>query len=230
MPPSKQATLQVSLASSPTISLSNEEAVLDVRLSLEIAKSTRPDTPITILVFRNVFEVSDGIGLDMFARGAFTPLKAVDNPEQRKIFLGGHLRVNEGMASDALDLRDRGLTFLTVPADGTVTITHRLDWGRLFKYADRGSVAGREDLRPGEKFRLGLNAKYLTTSWWCFGDLNDDLKAKKFHAWMIDDGRVETRPSDEFLREGNWVLGEESQELGWILEKGAETIVVEMTD
>lgn len=229
MPPSKQATLQVSLSASPTLSLGDETATLDVSLNLRVTQSTRPDTSVTILAFRNVFEVSED-GLDMFAYGAFTPLKSVDDPDSRKIFLGGHLRVNEVMASDALDLRDRGLTFLTIPPDGIITITHRLDWARIFKYADRGSVAGREKLRSGEKFRLGVNKKLLSTSWWCFGDLDDDLEKKKFHSWLIDDARAETRPSDRFLGEGNWVLGENSQELGWLLDKKAESVVVEITD
>jgi hypothetical protein len=50
--------------------------------------------------------------------------------------------------------------------------------------------------------------------WWCFGDLNGDLHDKKFHSWLLDSRQESDRPSDDFLWDGDWVLGEEEGEDG----------------
>ncbi|RYP77951.1 hypothetical protein DL771_000810 [Monosporascus sp. 5C6A] len=150
----------------------------------------------------------------MFARGAFGGIRGVDsenNLTERRISLG-LFRVNERMRSDALDLRERGYEFLTIPGDGSaVTVTHKLDWDRIFKYEKKLS---REDLKPGDKFRIGLNSQFIGTCWWCFGDLEGDLKGKRFYAWCEDDFG-DGRPDDDFLREGNWVLSKDPMLLKW---------------
>lgn len=209
--------LDVSLRVSPSLSLHDAQATLDVGLHVKIAESTRPGVPITIMLYRNVFEVIEtGQGLDMFARGAFAPLKSVDDAEGRKIRLGGHLRVNERIRTDVLDLRQRGIQFATIPGDSSeISFTHHLDWDRIFKYADNpGSIHTKDDLVPGEKFRVGANKKFMKVLWWCFGDLNGDLRDKKFHPWLLDSCQESDRPSDDFLRDGGWVLGEEENEDG----------------
>lgn len=209
--------LAVSLSVSPALSLYDPQATLDVGLDVKIAESARPGVPITIMLHRNVFEVKEpGQGLDMFARGAFAPLKGVDDPEGRKIRLGGHLRVNERMRTDVLDLKERGIQFATIPGDSSaISFTHHLDWDRIFKYSDNpGSIHSKDELVPGEKFRIGANKKFLKVLWWCFGDLNGDLRDKKFHPWLLDSCQESDRPSDDFLRDGGWVLGEEEDEDG----------------
>lgn len=212
----RQAKLEVTLTTSPTLSLSDPDANLDVNVSLSVSHSVKPGEPITCLIHRTVFQVFDkgAGGVDMFARGAFGSLRGVDdenNPTERRISLG-FLRVNEIMRGDALDLRERGCEFLTVPGDGSaVTVTHRLDWNRIFKYEEKLS---KEALEPGEKFRLGLNGKFIGTSWWCFGDLEGGLRDKKFYAWCEDDFGGE-RPDDDFLRGGNWELSKDPKLLSW---------------
>ncbi|KAI3395314.1 hypothetical protein diail_1470 [Diaporthe ilicicola] len=204
--------LDVSLRVSPTLSLHDPKATLDVGLHVKVAESARPGVPITIMLYRNVFEVIEpGQGLDMFARGAFAPLTGIDDPEGRKIHLGGHLRINERMRTDVPDLRERGIQFATIPGDSSeASFTHHLGWDRIFKYADKpGSIHSKDELVPGDKFRVGVNKKFLKVLWWCFGDLNGDLRDKKFHPWLLDSCQESDRPSDDFLRDGGWVLGEE---------------------
>lgn len=220
---------------SPTLSLQDPKATLDVSLHVKIAESARQGVPITIMLHRNAFEVMEpGQGLDMFARGAFTPLKGVDDPEGRKIRLGGHLRVNERMRTDVLDLRERGVQFATIPGDSSeIRFTHHLDWDRIFKYADNpGGIRSKDELVPGEKFRIGVNKKFLKVVWWCFGDLDGDLRDKKFHPWLLDSCQESDRPSDDFLRDGDWVLGEEEGEDGPILDAVLQdqTAVFEIVD
>lgn len=222
----KQAKLHVTMAVSPTLSLSDPSAALEVNVSIRIVDSARPGEPITFLAHRTVFEVfhkGEG-GIDMFGRGAFGRLLGVDgqNSQTGKNISLGYFRVNEVMRSDALDLREQGLDFLTIPGDGSaVTSTHRLAWERIFKYEEKLS---KEDLEPGEKYRIGLNTKFIHTGWWCFGDLKGDLKDKKFYTWYEDD----EKPDDDFLREGNWVLSEDPTLLKWkkIVEDGDATVEI----
>lgn len=53
-----------------------------------------------------------------------------------------------------------------------------------------------------------MNNDYLGTLWWCWGDLEGELQRKKLHAWHPGPF-TDPKPSDEFVREGNWILGEE---------------------
>ncbi|RYP42999.1 hypothetical protein DL768_010141 [Monosporascus sp. mg162] len=227
----RQAKLHVGLATSSTLSLNDPNAALDVNLSVRIVDSANPGAPITCLVHRTVFQVfaeGDG-GVDMFARGAFGSIRGVDsenNHTERRISLG-LFRVNETMCSDALDLRERGYEFLTIPGDGSaVTVTHRLDWNRIFKYEEKLS---KEDLKPGEKFRIGLNKRFIGTSWWCFGDLEGDLKGRRFYAWCEDDFR-DGRPDDAFLREGNWMLSKDPKLLKWTWSAEDDDITFEVIE
>lgn len=213
----KRVRLDVSLRASPTLSLHDPHATIDVVVCVKMAESARPGVPITIMLHRNVFEVMEpGKGLNMFARGAFAPLTGVEDPKGRKIRLGGHLRVNERMRTDVLDLRERGIQFVTIPRDSSeISFTHHLGWHRIFKYADNpGSIQSKDELVPGEKFRIGINKKFLKVLWWCFGELDGDLRHKKFHPWLLDSCQESDRPSDDFLRNGGWVLGEEEDEDG----------------
>lgn len=227
------ATLEVTLTTSPTLSLGDPNATLDVTLTACIAAAA-PDhqgEPVTFAVHRSAFEVfgDDEGGVDMFARGAFGTICGVDGDGRatgRKISLG-FFRVNEIMKSDAVDLRERGLTFLTVPGDGTeARVTHRLGWQRIFRHEEKLSKA---DLRPGERFKMGVNDGYLGTSWWCFGDLEGDLAGKRFHQWTTDTFGEE-KPDDEFVREGNWVLGRDPKFLHWTVHKDDERCIFQIVE
>lgn len=114
--------------------------------------------------------------------------------------------------SDSKDLRERGCRFATIPGDGSlVMITHRLSWERIFKYENKRT---KEDLVPGERFAIRINKDYFGTRWWCWGDQESDLKDKRLHAWRPPYD-IEDKPDDEFLRKGNWVLGEEPMTFHW---------------
>lgn len=65
----------------------------------------------------------------------------------------------------------------------------------------------------GERFEIRVNEKMpLFVWWWCFGDLNTDLKDKRFHSFITDDYDDGPPPDEATLREGNWVLGEDPEE------------------
>ncbi|KAI2630337.1 hypothetical protein GGS26DRAFT_107048 [Hypomontagnella submonticulosa] len=190
----------------PQLSLSDDNATLDLKLSLRIASSTQEGRPLTLCVDKTVFQVSDPEegGMDMFSRGAFGIIRNAD-PSRRGISLG-YFKVHEARRGESSDLRELGYRFITVPGDGSwVEVTHKLSWERIFRYEEKRA---KTDLEPGEKFEISINRDYLGTMWWCWGDLEGELQGKKFHIWQP--GPLPgPKPSDEFVKEGNWVLGEE---------------------
>ena len=217
-PETREATLQTGVTVSPTLSLSDPDAELEINVSVRIVDSIRPGEPITIRLRRSVFEVYDKLegGVGMFARGAFGPLYGVNDEGQQigRYISFGLLRVNEIDITDEPDLKKRGFLFLTIPGDGSpATVTHRLRWDCIFK---REQKLTKEDLKPGEKFQVGLNNRFIHTDWWCFGDLEGDLKDTKFYM------PYETRSSDAqeeldaSIREGNWEGGREPSLIKWV--------------
>ena len=75
----------------------------------------------------------------------------------------GLFHVNEIMKSDTLDLRERGCSFLSIPGDRSlVTITHKLGWGRIFKYEEKLT---KKDLSLGDRFQIGASNKFIGTGW-----------------------------------------------------------------
>ncbi|KAI1073905.1 hypothetical protein F5B20DRAFT_596817 [Whalleya microplaca] len=205
-PADKQGKIAVKLTTTPALPLSDTNANLDLTLSLRIASSTQADRSLTICVDRTVFEVYDPLegGMDMLSRGAFGRIYNTESSE-RSISLG-HFKVNSVARSNSPDLRDRGCRFITLPGDGSwVEVTHTIGWERIFKYEEK---MVKTDLNPGEKFKMAINNDFLGTSWWCWGDMEGELKGKKLHAWHPEPF-ADPKPSDEFVREENWVLGEE---------------------
>lgn len=63
-----------------------------------------------------------------------------------------------------------------------------------------------------------MNQGFVGTMWWCWGDLEGELRDKKFSQWQKGwDGMnfgVE-RPREEDVKTGEWVVGEDGAEL-WI--------------
>lgn len=67
-------------------------------------------------------------------------------------------------------------------------------------------------MKVGEKFEIRVNEKKpIMVWWWCFGDLETDLKDKKFHSWITDSYGDGHPPDENSLREGNWVVGEDPE-------------------
>lgn len=236
-PALKQAKINISLSASPTLSLSDPGAVLRLTLTLSIASAARgrEGNPLTFCTERSVFEAvrpGDG-GIDVFARRGFGQLCSATGDPQKHISLG-YFHVSGRDKSDSPDLREREYRFVTVPGGGgggegeehgggtssgsssragpsVATITHGLDWERILRYEEKRK---REDLVPGERFEVILKPGFVGTLWWCWGDLETDLKDKRLHMWH--GGRKgEERPDDDFLSEGNWVLGEDPALLDW---------------
>ncbi|KAI0154973.1 hypothetical protein GGR57DRAFT_511906 [Xylariaceae sp. FL1272] len=192
-PADVKAQINVNMSTSPTISLSDPDAKLRVTLSLSIDSSTQEGTPITFMAEQTVFEVYDPEygGMDIFSRGGFGRLRNSSDPS-KSISLG-LFRVNSRPKSDSPDLRERGHVFFTIPADGSpVAIVHELSWDRIFKYEDRLTKA---DLVPGEAFDIGMGKG-------------------RFHVWHGNAYGLE-KPGQDFVKEGNWVIGEEPKRLKW---------------
>lgn len=66
---------------------------------------------------------------------------------------------------------------------------------------------------------MHMSDGYIGTSWWCWGDLESDLRDKSFHAWQKGINFLDTPfPADP----DNWALGEGPSELkfedhsGWV--------------
>lgn len=78
-------------------------------------------------------------------------------------------------------MRERDwLRWLNVPAEGSVRVTHALSMERMFKYEGK---LKREDVKAGEMYRLCMDARHVGSMWWCWGDLDGDLKGKRFSEW-----------------------------------------------
>ncbi|KAI8635565.1 hypothetical protein F5Y19DRAFT_408314 [Xylariaceae sp. FL1651] len=208
-----QAKINVALSISPTISLGDPAAELHLTLKLSLDSSIKVEKPITFMVEKTVFEVYDEKegGMDIFSRRAFGGFRSTTQDAAKNISLG-HFKVNSRPKSDSLDLKERGHRFITVPEDGSiVTVTHKLNWERIFKYEEKRAKG---DLVPGESFEIAIQKDYLGTMWWCWGDLETDLKDKKLHIWHAGPFAGE-KPDDDFVQKGNWVLGEEPMLLDW---------------
>ena len=216
LPEDRKAVIAVTLStSSPTLSLTAPEDPLNpfqIVIGLRIAETTRPGHAITICTHGSVFEPADPDGgLDTLALGTIGGLVSTSDPEKRIAF--GNFKPHFARpTSTPRDLRERErLHFMTIPAEGQMQITHSLPLSRIFKYEDRLT---RDDLKPGESYRLQINDGYLGTSWWCWGDLESDLKDKKFSEWQegINLARAE-KPSPQEVEKEGWILGGNPAEL-----------------
>lgn len=76
-------------------------------------------------------------------------------------------------------------------------------------------------MKPGEEYSIGLSEGYVGTMWWCWGDLEGDLRKKKSSGWKkgwdgYNLGGVEKpRGRDEGDEEAGWVVRENPEEL-WV--------------
>lgn len=231
----RQGLIEISLTtSSPTVSLSAPEDPINpfrIILTVRMAASSRPGTPITICTHGTVLDTSSAekVGFDILALGAFNGLECISDDEHRdkkKISLG-NWRPNIRHPNPSADMKERDwLTWLTIPpasSEASIQITHDLPLSRMLRYEN---TLGKDDLKPGESYRLRMNPGYVGTSWWCWGDWQHDLKDKKFSEWRRGwDGYnfgVEKPEPDVVEREG-WVLGEDPAEL-WFEDRSPDGV------
>jgi len=220
-----KARINYSVSASPTISLSDPDAKLRVNLTLSVvqAEPGRGTSSLTFCTEGSIFEIAppDGGGVDVAGRGGFA-LGNSDNPD-RWISLG-LLRVHLAHRDyPSPDLRERGFRFASVPsavgdagstaAATTTTLTHELSWERIFRYEDKLT---KDNLVPGEKFKVWVNSGLAGCTWWCWGDLQTNLRDKRLHEYHETWHKYgPPRPSDDLPKEGHWVLGEDPDLLEW---------------
>ena len=120
------------------------------------------------------------------------------------------------------------MRFETVPGmvggEGEIEleITHVISMERLFRYSNLQP----ENIKPGEKFTVGMNPKRLksTEGWWTWGSLRKegDLTGKKFAKWELPDvvtGEIgnlmpgEKEPDVPRMKREGWVFSEAFDEL-----------------
>lgn len=91
----------------------------------------------------------------------------------------------------------------------------------------------RADVKAGDRFRLQMHS-LDGVKWWAFGDLEGDLREKKFvHAAEEPDGEgrfenfdVDGEKPDRKMMEGDgWVFSEESSDLKMSAEGDGDAIV-----
>lgn len=176
-----------------------------LRINLRIAQTTRPGHAITIRTNGPVFCPSshEPNSLDTAARGTVSLTSATDS--SRRISLGEFLTHEARRKDPPPDMRDQTWThLLTIPAEGSVEVTHDLPISRLFRHEDRLT----EDDVVGETWRLGLKDGYVGTTWWCWGDLEADLMNKHLSSWHEG---MSASPKPEVGED--WVLGLQPMEL-----------------
>ncbi|KAK7711843.1 hypothetical protein SLS64_005114 [Diaporthe eres] len=212
-PERRKAIIAVSATpSTPTLSVSESDTSppFQLRISLRIAETTRPGHAITIRTDGTVFCPSvrgheEGENsLDTAARGTISLVSTTD-PSSRRISLGKFLTHEAHREDPPPDMRDQPWAhLLTIPAEGSVEVTHDLPVSRLFLHEHKLT---RDDV-VGETWRLGLNDGYVGTTWWCWGDLEGDLAGKHLSPWH-EGMRVSPKPE---VGE-DWVLGLQPMEL-----------------
>ena len=228
----RQAQVEISLStSSPTISLSGPEdpnKPFCLVLTVRITASSRPGRPITICASDTVLDTRPP-DIDIMAVGAFEPLQCTTDP-QKTISLG-NWRPNIRHPDPSPDMKERDwLKWLTVPVEeGSVQITHDLPLSRMFKYE---STLKPQDIKPGESYRVRMNPGHVGTMWWCWGDLEGDLREKKFSQWRRGwDGwnfGVE-KPNPDVIEKEGWVLGEDLDRL-WFEDTTSNGIVIQFVE
>ncbi|KAF2797952.1 hypothetical protein K505DRAFT_322182 [Melanomma pulvis-pyrius CBS 109.77] len=66
--------------------------------------------------------------------------------------------------------------------------------------------------------------------WWCWGDLEGELKGRKLHSFSegLCLAGNEKKPSEEEIDKEGWVTGEDISQLKFKLEEGGESCEVEV--
>ena len=163
IPPSSTAESQFHIlltlsTSTPRISLSTTPN--STVLLLEVHARRTGSNPITLCTDKTPLDNGNHARHDGLFRGVFLPLTSITDPARKiQLHFSGH--ANYGSQPNAsVNLLERDyLKFETVPAagEGELNITHEVTLERLF----RNSSLSLEQVRPGEKFKLEMNRRWL---------------------------------------------------------------------
>jgi hypothetical protein len=239
-PEQRQATITASVSlASPSLSISSLKSNSDeaknfsLDIHLRCTSSTSPSKPLTICTVGTAFDNTHAGGeshLDNLARGIVPGGFISTSDPSRNISLG-NFRVNEGGRDErnkAPNLLDRPYLegrFITVPSLDSgedVVVRHPLPPERLFHYSERVKL---EDLKPGEKYKITVSEQWIGSMWWCWGELD---KGKKYSGWEKPDGGYfddATKPPEDEIERGEWVLGEDPSELYFEFDGGGKAEV-----
>ncbi|PYI03191.1 hypothetical protein BO78DRAFT_399961 [Aspergillus sclerotiicarbonarius CBS 121057] len=199
--------------SSPFMSLSSP-VPWKIFVHARILRSSRWGQPVTIVADRSIFW---GTGI---WRGEFGSAFVSKRDPNRHIRLG-HFWVKYIDTFDTLSLYERGFNFLTLPGSGqAVTVTYEVSLEKLFEYSDLRP----EDIQSGEEFRFHVNPRQCRVPWWCWGDIEGDLKGKDLHEWSHMEGLADELPppSQEEIEQGNYITGGDvdkfqvEDQTGWV--------------
>ncbi|PYI03193.1 hypothetical protein BO78DRAFT_399962 [Aspergillus sclerotiicarbonarius CBS 121057] len=202
-------TVAVSL---PILSLSSS-TVLKVFVRPRIVRSSRPGQPITLLVNDSAFEASEPGGWQKAVAFGSLGQGLESKNDRNRVISFGILRPHYPEPYyDLTSLHGRG-RFLTLPGSGEdVVITHEITMKRLFER----SRLRPEDIQPGEEFQIQVSRGGREIGWWCWGDLDGDLKGKNLHPWVQGYEGPNTwyhRPSQEEIERENHVTGGDPENL-----------------
>ena len=171
---------------------------------------------------------------DGLFKGALRALQSTTDPN-RKIMIAFCGYPNYASVPDIPNLRKRPwMRFETVPPaeQGALIIKHDLSLDRIFSFSHDLKAA---DVQPGEKFRIYMNPKRAFQSpWWAFGDMDGDLKDKKFAKWTLPDenGRIsnlfpgEERPDIMQMEEDGWVFSR-NEDLEFTEDDAGHELIIE---
>ncbi|KAF2124319.1 hypothetical protein P153DRAFT_435478 [Dothidotthia symphoricarpi CBS 119687] len=244
-PGDEKAILNIWMTTSqPILSLSalntsSSTPVLEFQIHIQCVSSVHPDRPLTICTSGSILdETKPECGhMDQLALGKLSGgLVCSDATDgTRKVISFGFFYVHRARQDNdrATDLRKRpDVKFITVPAQESgksVTVTHTLSSERLFAFAEKISP---QDLNIGEKYSTTLSDRNIGTMWWCWGDLDNDLRGKKFHPFSegFCCAGTEEKPSDEEIEKSGWVTGENVAKLKFELDAGRARCSVEVVE
>ncbi|OJZ83053.1 hypothetical protein ASPFODRAFT_306366 [Aspergillus luchuensis CBS 106.47] len=185
--------------SSSTLSRSSSHS-LEVFVCARIIHSTCPGRSVTIAADRSVF-AGEGLEIGVFGLGA------VSRQDPSRVIDFGIIRPRYRDDFEGPSLSERGYRLLTIPADGTgIVVPYEISFDRLFKH----STLRPEDITPGEEFEIKVNHGRCEVLWWCWGDVEGELKGKNLHTWSQGGNylcSLDDRPSELEIREKNYILG-----------------------
>lgn len=223
MQPRDKAHLEITLTtSSSTISLSQLDLPTPFQLltTARVISSSKESFPITRCTSKSVLDNGEHNQHDGLFRGAFS-MESISDPN-RRIQLRFNGSPNYLRPPDTPNLLEwPSMRFKTIPArdQGVLTIKHDLPLERMFRYERTLKPA---DIKPGEKFRVRMSSLRLNwVIWWAFGDLQGDLKGKRFAKWQLPDeeGQMDDiMPGDEEpdidrMQAEGWVFSERHDNL-----------------
>ena len=181
-----QAIIELSISlSSPTVSLSSSDAAdpFYIIAGASLAYSAKPKSPLTIMCCRCLLD--ETLSHYYWGLGDFT---CTTDPSKRLVDTHGSLRPQNRDEWGA-DLREE-VIFRTIPpvGQGSFEIKHQIT---------REAMKENTNVKPGEKYTIALKEpRSARMWWWVFGDLQGNLKGKKF--WNPC-SRVEPVPAEDWI-------------------------------